>query len=133
VTILLDTNFLLIPAQFGIDIYHELNCLISTSFELIIFQGIIDELEKLSKKSIKYQKQVQLALQLAKNCKKIELNPEIFSDMTVDDIIVRLATDNGWLVATNDRELRKKLKAHQVTTIFLRKKRILSIEGDLPL
>jgi rRNA-processing protein FCF1 len=132
-TILLDTNFLLVPAQFGVDIYAELNRIISQKFELVIFQGILEELKEISKKSMKHQKQVQIALKLADQCKKLDIDMKKIKSQEIDEIIFELATQNNWLVATNDRALRKKLRAHLVPVIILRKRAVLSIEGDLPL
>ncbi|MFX1296525.1 MAG: PIN domain-containing protein [Promethearchaeota archaeon] len=128
--ILLDTNFLMIPAQFGIDIFKEIDRLISRKFKLIIFQGIIDELKVLLQSSVKKQKEVQIALELTKRCEKIDLNSDKITGQTIDDKIFQLATSNRWIVATNDRKLRKKLRAHQVPVITLRKKAYLIIEGD---
>jgi len=43
-----------------------------------------------------------------------------------------LAKINKWIVATNDRTLRKKLRAHQIPVVFLRQKAYLAIDGDIP-
>lgn len=120
----------MIPAQFGIDIFKEIDRLISRKFKLIIFQGIIDELKVLLQSSVKKQKEVQIALELTKRCEKIDLNSDKITGQTIDDKIFQLATSNRWIVATNDRKLRKKLRAHQVPVITLRKKAYLIIEGD---
>ncbi|HUY00844.1 MAG TPA: hypothetical protein VMV49_14880 [Candidatus Deferrimicrobium sp.] len=130
--ILLDTNFLLIPAQFGIDIFQELDRIISKQFELIIIPDIIEELKKISKGSIKRQKETNIALELSKRCKLIELNSTNHAFQTVDDHIIRSAVKNRWIVATNDRNLRKKLRAHQIPVIILRKKSYLFIDGEIP-
>ena len=130
--ILLDTNFLLIPAQFGIDIFQELDRIISRKFELLIFQGIIDELNELSQESIKRQKEVNISLELIKQCTFLDLSSQNITSTNVDDILFQLAIENGWVVATNDRELRKRLRAQQIPVILLRKKAHLTIEGDIP-
>ena len=130
--VLLDTNFLLIPAQFGIDIFQELERIVSRKFELIILTEIIEELKNFSKKSIKRQKEAQIALDLAKRCKLIDSNYNNMSLKNVDDIIFHSALTYGWIVATNDRKLRKKLRDHQIPVITLRKKAFLVIEGDIP-
>ena len=127
---LLDTNFLLIPAQFGIDIFTEIDRIVSMKFELVIFQGIIDELKELAKESMKKQKETQIALELAKRCKLIELNNYNIVTQEVDEIIFQLAVENDWIVATNDRQLRKRLRDHKISVITLRKKNYLVIEGD---
>jgi len=130
--ILLDTNFLLIPSQFGVDIFQEIDRIISRKFELILFKGIIDELKQIAKQSAKRQKEVSIALELSNRCKLIEINSKTQFLRTVDEIILHLAVENKWIVATNDRKLRKKLRSYQIPIIFLRKKAFLSIEGDIP-
>ncbi len=131
--ILLDANFLLIPAQFGVDIFQELDRLVSKKFELTILNKTIEELKNLAKYSLKRQKEVQIALELAKKCKIIEIESSKDSFNNVDDIILHLAVINRWIVATNDRKLRKKLRANQISVIYLRKKAILDIDGEIPL
>lgn len=132
--ILLDTNFLLIPAQFGVDIFQELDRLISQKHELLIFDGITKELGELAKTSIKRQKEVQVALELAKRCNIFEINSSSTASFNnVDDIILHYATTNNWIVATNDRELRKKLRSQHIPVIYLRKKAVLAIDGEIPL
>ncbi len=130
--ILLDTNFLLIPAQFGIDIFQEMDRLISQKFEIIIFPGIVEELNTLSKESLKRHKEVSMTLEFVKKCKIIELNPELLALRNIDEIILRSAVLNKWIVATNDRGLRKKLRFNKVPVITLREKTHLILEGDIP-
>ena len=45
--IILDTNFLLIPGQFKVDIFQEIGKIMGESYELCIFQPTIDELTKI--------------------------------------------------------------------------------------
>ena len=123
---------MLIPAQFGVDIFQELDRISTRRVELLIFDGILFELRKIAAESIKKEKEVNIALELAKKCNNIEINAKDFPEKDVDNIIFHLATQNKWVVATNDRELRKRLRAHQIPVITLRKKAKLSIDGDIP-
>jgi rRNA-processing protein FCF1 len=75
------------------------------------------------------RKQASLALKLAEKCKVIEV--EKSANETNDDVIVRTATEWKSPVATNDRELRRKLRAQAIPVIFLRSKRRLELEGAL--
>jgi rRNA-processing protein FCF1 len=131
--ILLDTNFLLIPAQFKVDIFQEIDRLITQKYDLITLPDIINELTEFGKKSKKNQSEARIALELAKKCKIIETNSEIplMSSKRVDDIILQLAVKYRWIVATNDAALRKKLRSVQLPTITLRNKAYLIIEGDI--
>ena len=114
------------------DIFQELDRIITRRVELLIFEGILVELRKVAAESIKKEKEVSIALELAKKCNVIEINTKDFPEKDVDDIIFHLATQNKWVVATNDRELRKRLRAHQIPVITLRKRAKLSIDGDIP-
>lgn len=132
--ILLDTNFLLIPAQFRVDIFQEIDRLITQKYDLITLPHIINELNEFGKKSRKNQNEARIALELAKKCKIMETNSDfpLISSNGVDDIILKLAIKNRWIVATNDAALRKKLRSQQLPTITLRNKAYLIIEGDFP-
>jgi rRNA-processing protein FCF1 len=48
---------------------------------------------------------------------------------TVDDSIVRVALDGPFIVATNDAELRRRLRRVGVSVVFLRQRSHLEIEG----
>ncbi|MEJ2126778.1 MAG: hypothetical protein P8X84_04615 [Candidatus Bathyarchaeota archaeon] len=50
---------------------------------------------------------------------------------TYDDVVVRVATEWKCPVATNDKEMKKRLREKGVTTIFLRQKRRLAMEGTV--
>jgi rRNA-processing protein FCF1 len=128
----LDTNFLLIPAQFRIDIYQEIDRIITRKYDLIIIPQIIEELKELAKESKKHESEVRIAFELAKKCQILEPSPTIQGIEEVDEIILQSAINHRWIVATNDAALRKKLRSHQLPTITLRNKAYLVLEGDLP-
>ncbi len=48
---------------------------------------------------------------------------------SVDDVILRVASENKLPVATNDSELRKKLRERGIPVIYLREKSKLEVEG----
>jgi rRNA-processing protein FCF1 len=64
---------------------------------------------------------------LAEKCRVIPVEKGL--EETYDDVIVRVAAEWKFPVATNDRELRKRLKNLGVPVIFLRQKRRLMLEG----
>ena len=123
--ILLDTNFLLIPTQFNVDIFSEIDRIILENYKLYILDKSIDELKKIiadKKQKLKNKKAAKLALQLikAKNLNIIKTK----QDKPVDDIIADL---KGYIIATQDTELKKRLKAKKVKIITLRAKKKLII------
>ncbi|HDG63902.1 MAG TPA: nucleotide-binding protein, partial [Thermococcus sp.] len=45
-----DTNFLLVPGQFGVDIIGELHRILDVKFEILIPNVVLDELEVIERK-----------------------------------------------------------------------------------
>ena len=128
--VILDSNFLLIPSQFKIDIFESMMNLLNKRHEPTILSSTLHELQTISQKgSPKLRKQAQIALKLAEKCRTVEV--EKGKDETNDDVIVRIASEWHSPVATNDRELRKKLRNQNIPVIFLRGKSRLELEGAL--
>lgn len=128
--VILDSNFLFIPSQFRLDIFEELKNLLSQRFEPVLLSPTHRELLKIAEKgSPKMRKQASLALKLAEKCRLIHVEKGL--EETPDDVIVRVATEWKCLVATNDRELRKRLRNRGVPVIFLRQRHRLELEGTV--
>lgn len=128
---ILDSNFLFIPSQFNVDIFKELENLISQRLDPVLLSPTRMELLKIVEKgSPKMRQQASLALKLAEKCRMV--NVEQCFEETHDDVIVRVAKDWRCPVATNDRELRKRLRIISVPVIYLRQKSHLEVEGDIP-
>ena len=128
VKIIFDSNFLLIQPQFCINIYEELENKLNRKIERIIISPIYEELQKLSKrKKIKERKNALMTLQFIKNFEIIKV--ERLQNETVDDLIIRLAKKWNSPVATNDKELRRKLRNRSIAVIYLRQKSRLEVEG----
>ena len=129
--VILDANFLFIPAQFKVDIFEELSNLLNRSFEPILLSSTEQELKGLAMSSPKIQKQAVLALSLAEKCRLVSV--EKGSDESYDDVIFRVAAEWKCPVGTNDKELRKRLRKVGVPVIFLRQKRVLDVDGGIGL
>jgi rRNA-processing protein FCF1 len=128
--IIIDTNFLFIPSKFRLDIFEELKKLLGQNVESVLLSPAYRELQKLTtSKSIKLSKQAQLGLKLAEKCRIVEVERK--SNEANDDLILRTATEWKCPVATNDRELRRKLRSVGVPVIFLRQKSLLAVEGNV--
>lgn len=128
VKVILDANFFFIPSQFNLDIFEELPKLLNQRFEPILLSSTRKELQGLAEsRPPKKQNQAQLALRLAEKCCSVPI--EKASDETYDDVIVRVAAAWKSPVATNDRELRKRLRSIGIPVIFLRQKHRLSLDG----
>lgn len=122
--IILDTNFLTIPAEFKVDIFSEIDRICSFNYSLFVLDKSVEELKKMIEtQKGKEKAKARLALQLIKN-KEINVI-KANSDKTVDDILVELSDDKNNIIATQDKELRKRLKGK--STIFLRNKKYLEM------
>ncbi|MBS7606366.1 nucleotide-binding protein [Candidatus Bathyarchaeota archaeon] len=125
--VIFDANFLLVPFQFKIDIFDSIEALIGR-FKPIVLSTTLEELKKLSMgKSEKTRRYALSALELAKKCKVINVKAELSESH--DDVILRVARDGQFIVATNDSKLRRRLREAGVTTIFLRQKAYLQVDG----
>jgi len=121
--ILLDTNFLLIPSQFNVDIFTEIDRIMHENYGLFVLDKTIDELEKIisnKKQSLKHRHAAKLGMQLLR-AKKVHVI-ETKEDLSVDDLI---AKQEGYIIATQDIELKRRLKDKKIITLRAKKKLIL--------
>ena len=126
--IIFDSNFLMIPFELGIDVFEEVEKILSVRVEPVILPPVLEELERLaSRGKPKVRRLASSALELAKRCVKLEYAR--LPGETVDEYLVRVARDNGMAVATADLELKKRLRAEGVPTIYVREKSRLDLDG----
>ena len=128
--VLLDTNFCMIPAQFGVDIYAEIKRLLPLA-KIYTLDMNIKELEDLmANGSFKERRAAKIALQLIRQ-KDVEIiktksflntakNPK-----DADEALAEFAKE-GYIIATQDRELKRKING---PLIVMRKKKFLMIVG----
>jgi len=127
--ILLDTNFLMICAQFKVDIFSEIERICNFNYKLYVLDKMVDELKYIiGKQKGKHKEAAKIALQLLK-IKKIEIIKTDSSEKT-DDIIVEYAYKKDYLVATQDKDLKRKLINQGTTTIILKQKKMLAVVND---
>jgi rRNA-processing protein FCF1 len=118
----------MLPIQFKVDIIEELEKKVNRKVEVVIPRPVLEELQKAStSKSRKKAKLVKEALKIANTAKVLDVNPKL--NESVDDIIVRLAIDYNYAVATNDSDLKNRLRRNNVPVIYLRQKSFLELEG----
>ncbi|HHL41500.1 MAG TPA: hypothetical protein ENJ36_02435 [Candidatus Bathyarchaeota archaeon] len=124
--ILCDTNFLLIPLRFGVDVFNETDDAINDITEFYVSTRVIDEI-KLLKKTAKpsFEKELLFALKMAELCTVIEDN----STGLVDDSLIDLAIEHDLIIGTSDSELRQKARAYGVKVVYLRQRRYLVLDG----
>lgn len=124
--IILDTNFLLIPSEFKVDIFSELNRIVNDNYELFVFQSTLQELDKIIRdEKTRYKKAAKLALLLIKqqNLKTLPNSP----NLTADDAIVKNSLESD-IICTQDMELKKRLKQKKIKIITLKRKKYLDFD-----
>ncbi len=127
--IILDTNFLLIPMQFKVDIFSEIHRICDFQYKLCVFDQTIEELRAIMQKQKgKSKKAAQFALKLIR-LKGIEVIKSEKSD--VDYLILNNIDDNT-VVATQDASLRKESVKKEASVIYLRNKKYLVLNERKP-
>ncbi|MFA4820346.1 MAG: PIN domain-containing protein [Candidatus Aenigmatarchaeota archaeon] len=117
--VLLDTNFLMLPHQFGVDIFEFLK-----DYELITLSSCVSELKKLSHGKGKDGLSARVALKLMKENNVHVIKTGVFGDAS----IVKYAVEEKCSVATNDIALIKALKNSNIKIIRLKQKKYLAEE-----
>jgi len=124
--ILVDTNFLLIPVRFKVDIFTGSADAVNDITEFYVSSRVLNEIQRLKERSKpSFVKELRLAETYAGQCTLIE-DP---SDGEVDDSLVSLASREGMVLGTIDSELRQKARAAGVKVIYLRQRNYLVLDG----
>ncbi len=123
--VLLDTNFLLIPSQYKVDIFAEVRRLCDFSYELAVLDATVDELSGImgnKDMSEKDRRAAKLGLQLLKAKAVNVIKPDRKVFKSTDKAILDFAVQGkgSVVVATQDRLLREKLRSGGVAVIVLR-------------
>ncbi len=117
---LLDTNFLMIPGKFKIDIFRELKDF--GKVYLYTLDSVVHELEKLSKGRGRDSRNARLAIHMIKKEGVRILHVEA---KNTDEGIKKLAEKGYFTVCTADKELIKSLKGMGARIIYLRQGKYL--------
>ncbi len=119
---LLDTNALMVPEQFGVDIFSELARL--GYIQCFVPSPVHRELTHLAKNAKGLDKRAaRVGTGLAGRCQVID------ADGNADDALVSLAARENAAVFTNDKILKKRLISQGITVVHLRRGRYLEIAG----
>jgi rRNA-processing protein FCF1 len=128
VRVLIDSNFLIAAIHFRIDLIQELEYLLGRKVEPVLISPVEEELRRMaSGHEAMRSRDAAQALEVA-----LRMDVEVVARLpneSVDDVLVRIASERGWMVATNDRLLRKRLDAIAVPTIYLRQRTRLEAKG----
>ncbi|MDI6814386.1 MAG: hypothetical protein QMD10_12775 [Desulfitobacteriaceae bacterium] len=122
--IIADTNFLMIPGMFGVDVVSELEKLLDRRYKLVILSPVMRELEQISEKGKpKERVAARIGLMLVKRGSVIKAKGG------ADESILNLATNKQCAVGTTDAALRKELRRRGIPVIYLRQKSHLAVDG----
>ncbi|MEK6828276.1 MAG: PIN domain-containing protein [Nanoarchaeota archaeon] len=122
--IIIDTNFLMIPLQFRVDIFSEFNRICNFNYKLSIFEQSISELKNIIEKQTgKSKKAAQFALKLIK-LKNIGI---IKSEKEDVDALILNNLSKDTIIATQDMLLKKELLKRGASVIILRQKKYLQL------
>jgi rRNA-processing protein FCF1 len=124
--ILCDTNFLLIPLRFGVDVFNAADDALNDIVEFYVSSRVLDEINLLRKDAKpSLDKELLFALKMTEQCTVIMDG----SVLLVDDSLIELAKEHDMVIGTTDSELRKKARAEGVKVIYLRQRRYLVLDG----
>ncbi len=126
-----DTNFLLVPGQFGVDIISELSRVLDVRFKIAVPNVVLQELDVIERKARgKDLMAIRMAKKLAERFEVIDIGE--FGKRPIDDQIFDFAVKNEHVVVcTNDRGLKRRLRERGIPVVYLRSRKILELEGML--
>ena len=127
--LLVDTNFLLIPVRFKVDIFEESQNAVNDVVEFYVSSRVLAEIQILKARSKgSFVRQLKLAERLSENCTVINDD----SSTRVDQSLINLAIREEMMIGTADAELRQNARKAGVKVVYLRQKRYLVLDGKKP-
>jgi len=124
VRVILDANALMMPAQFKIDLFGEIQELVG-SFEPVVLRSVVQELDGLARAKGREGAAARFGLALARNCTITDGDGA--SAVPVDEQVIAYATQHDCMVVTNDRRVRDALLARGIGVISMRKQKRLEV------
>jgi hypothetical protein len=122
--VILDTNALFMPFQFGINLDAELKRLFGV-YTYVIPAPVLDEVRNLVERG---ERHAGAAHRLAEHLSRSAV---VFpSDLPADDAVISAAVGTGGSILTTDSELRKRARSRGIRVVYLRGRSHL--EADPP-
>ena len=116
---LLDTNFLMIPGKFRVDVFAELNKL---GFSPVVLTCVLGEINKIASSGGKTGGQAKVALAIL----DIRKQHMIAARGPTDRALLGRATESNCAIATNDAALIAQAKKQGVVVLRLRQKKYIT-------
>ncbi len=127
--ILLDTNFLLIPYQFRVDIFTQIDRIMHSQYKIFVLDKSVEELKKvIEEQKGKNRDAAKVALKLIAIKSIAIIRTE--SGKKTDDAILESSLKDDYIVATQDKDLKRRLINQGTEVIVLRQKKILVLAND---
>jgi rRNA-processing protein FCF1 len=121
-TVVLDTNALMMPVECSVRVFEELDRLLGRA-DCVVAQAVLDELDKLAEGASEEATAANVGLDLADRCSVVEAEPEY-----ADDAVLAVAQrDAVEYAVTNDLPLKERLLESGVPVISLRGQHKLAI------
>lgn len=117
--VMLDTNFLMIPGKFKVDVFAELGKL---GYKPVVLSCVLSELNKIAAGKGKAGGQARVALQIL----------EIIKPQTVearsptDRALLNRAAESGCAIATNDTALIARAQKNGIAVLRLRQRKFVA-------
>jgi len=117
----LDTNMLLNIARFKVNVFGDAKKMFG-NVAFMVPKQVIEELNMLSEKGLKYKKEVNIAKEaMEKNGVEI-IN---IAAKNADEALKKMALEA--IIATNDKELKESVKEMNGKVLFLRQRKLLEL------
>lgn len=122
--VILDTNFLIIPGELGVDIFWEIQRIMEEPYEICVLDKTYDELKTIIKKKGKKKEGLNAKLGFIMAKQKGLKTLSSSSKHYVDDALLEEARKNPGkvVIATQDKELKQKIKKIPSRFIELKQK-----------
>lgn len=125
--VVLDTNFIILLSEYPY-LIDELNEVIPFKSVCVLLTAVLEELEAVSKRLGEVRRRMlgKILEVLRGRCVVVDAG----RSRVVDEAIIDYAREHGAVVATNDRELRRRLREMGIPNVFFRgESRRLEYEG----
>ena len=122
--VFLDTNFLLIPGECGVDIFSEIHRILNEPHEILILDKSMEELETLIERFGRKKEgfNAKLGYIMAKQ-KGLKIAHSSSGQYTDDELLEQVRKDpEGVIIATEDKGLKKKVISASGRIIELKQK-----------
>lgn len=125
VNVVLDTNALMMPAQFGVDLFEGLRELLG-GYDALVPAEVVYELRGLAQGRGNNAAAARFGLTVAARCTVL---PPLDEEVPVDDKVIRTAEMFNAVVVTNDKKLKDRLLSLRIPVVVLRSRSRLELMG----